>query len=396
MLLNGVAISPEPLGVPPVSDEAIGRLVQILALICSEAGLNAQLLAERCGCSVRQVYRDIARLNSLGFHILFEGGPGRKGAGRKDGGDRRGGGHQEADRKGGAAGRKPGGKPGYRLVGDFPIPVLQLTLGEAVSLAVAAAALKEREHAHYGDAIASAYEKVTAVIPEAARRMAAEAALRIWVDPHPLGAAGGSGNAEQFAAHAAGRAALPLIERAVLDRHRVRMRYHSLSSQTIRERDVDPYGAVFRDRAWYLVGFDHDNEEIRKFRVDRILDLRVLPTRFERPPEFNLEQYMSSAWSVEHGPELRVRIRFDREVALLVREAEWHPTQELAERPDGGVVMSVRVSGRGEIARWVLGFGGRAEVLEPPELRELVAEMARGAAERYGAMVEQGTKVGEA
>ena len=67
-----------------------------------------------------------------------------------------------------------------------------------------------------------------------------------------------------------------------------------------------------------------------------------------------------------------------------MREAVWHRSQRLTERGDGGVDLAVTVAGIVEIQSWILSWGGAAEVLEPPELREAIATSVRRAAERYG------------
>jgi len=44
---------------------------------------------------------------------------------------------------------------------------------------------------------------------------------------------------------------------------------------------------------------------------------------------------------------------------------------------DGSLIFEVEVDGLNEISWWVLGYGDQAQVLEPPELRDLIAEHAR-------------------
>jgi predicted DNA-binding transcriptional regulator YafY len=80
------------------------------------------------------------------------------------------------------------------------------------------------------------------------------------------------------------------------------------------------------------------------------------------------------------GEQTRVAIEFAREAARTVQEREWHPTQRLEERPGGKVVLKMNVHGLPEVARWVLSHAPYARVLEPPELREMVAENAARAA----------------
>ena len=43
----------------------------------------------------------------------------------------------------------------------------------------------------------------------------------------------------------------------------------------------------------------------------------------------------------------------------------------------------MQLSALEDIARWILGFGGQAEALEPAELREMVAAQLREAAALY-------------
>ena len=79
-----------------------------------------------------------------------------------------------------------------------------------------------------------------------------------------------------------------------------------------------------------------------------------------------------------------VAIRFNEDAAAIVQETKWHPTQEVREHQDGTVTLTFRVDGLDEIVWWVLGWSGRAKVLKPEKLREMVLEKLRGAIELNG------------
>ena len=64
-------------------------------------------------------------------------------------------------------------------------------------------------------------------------------------------------------------------------------------------------------------------------------------------------------------------------VANNVAETRWHPTQENRPLPDGSLEVRFQVSGLKEILYWILGYGAEVEVLEPAELREMVADHVR-------------------
>jgi predicted DNA-binding transcriptional regulator YafY len=76
-------------------------------------------------------------------------------------------------------------------------------------------------------------------------------------------------------------------------------------------------------------------------------------------------------------------IRFKSEAADLVREREWHESQEMRNLPDGGLELTLRLGALAEIERWDLGWGASAEVLKPAALREKVKTTAAALTATY-------------
>jgi predicted DNA-binding transcriptional regulator YafY len=97
------------------------------------------------------------------------------------------------------------------------------------------------------------------------------------------------------------------------------------------------------------------------------------PWRHSAPPAIGEKPALAAAG--RRG--FPVRIRFDAESARTVRGRTWHATQVMHALQGGGVEMTLRVRDAGEIARWVLSWGGHAWVIEPPLLRTRVREIAR-------------------
>jgi predicted DNA-binding transcriptional regulator YafY len=169
------------------------------------------------------------------------------------------------------------------------------------------------------------------------------------------------------------------LERAVTGRRRAEILYSSLSGGSRRWRGVDPYLVFHRDGAWYVAGRCHVNDEPRTFRLDRVAEARLAVATFAPPPDFTLESYLASAWSIFRGPELHeVVLRFPPELAPLVEHARHHPGEELHPLDGGEIEYRVRLSHLDEIARWVVGLGGKVRVLAPEALRGRVREIAEG------------------
>jgi proteasome accessory factor B len=161
---------------------------------------------------------------------------------------------------------------------------------------------------------------------------------------------------------------------AAQGRRRVRFGYRTSQGKAA-ERDVDAYAVVFRAGHWYLVGFDHEREEARSFRLSRFTsDLVDAGDGSEPPSGFRAAGHVMSGPWVAAGEE--------RATIALSPEIAWWATSTLAgaetvrARDDGWVEVTVPVADERELAPWILQFGPDAVVVDPASLRdEVVARL---------------------
>jgi predicted DNA-binding transcriptional regulator YafY len=106
---------------------------------------------------------------------------------------------------------------------------------------------------------------------------------------------------------------------------------------------------------------------------------------FQRPEDFSLGKILEGSFAVfEGGRARRVVLLFTGVAARLVAERVWHASQEFR-RDKAGLVLTMKVGLSPDLKQWILGWGGEAEVLDPPELREALARAARDVAAVYRA-----------
>ena len=168
---------------------------------------------------------------------------------------------------------------------------------------------------------------------------------------------------------------------ACLARRPFEARYQGPTGPTL-TTTLHPY-AVFYSRAWYVVGYSALHRETRTFKIARFESVEPSDAKFLENLNFSLDSYFGDAWRFIRGSRTRrVVVRFSEKVGANVAEVRWHKTQQTRILPDGSVELEFRVAGLTEIIWWILGYGAEAEVLEPPELREMVADHARRVLER--------------
>jgi predicted DNA-binding transcriptional regulator YafY len=140
-------------------------------------------------------------------------------------------------------------------------------------------------------------------------------------------------------------------------------------------RRLDPYGILFRNGHWYVVGFDADREAIRAFRADRIESSieSGKPGSFERPDGFDPASALrDEPWRFGDEEPVEALVLISPTQAGWV-EADLGARAVAERRGDGSIVVRMAVTNREAFRSFVLGLLDHAEVLAPAELR---ADMA--------------------
>ena len=261
----------------------------------------------------------------------------------------------------------------YRIPGACLLPPTNFTPEEALALVVLCHELGNGGGLPFLGPARSAAVKLESSLPSRLRDQLRDITSAIHIHPMPSNPLEGR---------------QPVYEQlldAIANRHGVRIRYGSLKEDKEIVTRLSPYRLFFSRRSWYVVGRSSLHRAKRTFNLGRIRHIEPLDDRFQIPRGFSLDRYLRNAWHMipERGKDLEVLVHFDRLVAQNVAEVNWHKTQRLTFLDDGSLNFHVTVSGINEISWWILGYGEQAEVLEPPELRRLVADRAKRMAQKY-------------
>ncbi|MEO1377576.1 MAG: WYL domain-containing transcriptional regulator [Cyanobacteria bacterium J06635_10] len=246
---------------------------------------------------------------------------------------------------------------------QWRLPSIPLTQGELFALTVGARMLEAYAGSPYAMQLQSAIARLSERLPE-----------KTWVNVQQL--------AEEYICFGRGAQSdldpdiWHKLEDACSQQKTVLMTYYTASRNAISDRKLDPYLLhVYRGTNLYLIGYCHNRQEIRWFRVDRIRKLEVLSEHFTPDSNFNAKEYIGSIFQHEVGDKiLSVEVWFDAKTAPYIRERRWHYTQEIEEHEDGSLTLKMNVRGINDLKRWVMWYGRGAVVKSPPELVELVRE----------------------
>jgi predicted DNA-binding transcriptional regulator YafY len=310
------------------------RLLCILTTLQARGRATATELATASRVSLRTIYRDIDALSSAGIPVYSERG--------SDG--------------------------GYRLLDGYRTQLNGLSAKEAEALFMTGLTGPAADLG-LGTVMAAAQNKLLSAMPPQFRAGAAQMRARFHLD------------APAWFAQAEQPTHLPFVADAVWAQRLIRIRYQSWKAE--KNRIVEPLGLVLKGGAWYLVG--RVDGDARTYRISRILDLAVLDQRFDRPKVFDLAAYWQASTQ-------RLEAELHQNVATIrlspwgvkMLEALTSPYVRAATRispevdADGRRTAVMPVGSIRQACVDLLKFGVDAEVLEPPELRAKMTEVAAG------------------
>lgn len=308
-----------------------------MLLLESNQHTTAPALADTLGVSVRTVHRDLDALAQAGVPVYTERGRGG----------------------------------GCRLMEGYRARLTGITPAEADALFFSGMPATAADLG-IEPLVATAQLKVRAALPRAVRTAAMLAEQRFHIDPPGW-----------FRTRMPDHPQLQEVAEAVWSDRRLTIRYHPASGKTS-SRDIEPLGLVLKAGLWYLVA--GTTGEPRVYRVSRISEIVLSDGTFERPPDFNLAAFWQ-AWAAKFEADrtsgYRLVLRVHPNALAAVEDLDVGPVEGIEADEDGWLRVAIHCEAERWARRAVLELGEAAEVVEPLDLREEIAALARSLSKLY-------------
>ncbi len=173
------------------------------------------------------------------------------------------------------------------------------------------------------------------------------------------------------------------LTQAMLQQKRCVAKYHSFTSDEMKELRIDPLSFFEYNHGLYIFARADGYNDILTLAVERFKDVCITGDEFEYPEGFDPNQRLEYAFGIVGGEPVEVKIWFSSEQARYIRERRWVKEQRITTHKDGSIVIRMKISGLYEVMRWVLSYGADAKVLEPESLREKMEEELRKTLKNY-------------
>lgn len=130
---------------------------------------------------------------------------------------------------------------------------------------------------------------------------------------------------------------------------------------------VEPLGIIYNERH-YLVAKDRD--KIKNYMIHKISNFEILEEYVSPDNAFDLKKYTQESFGVFHDELVKVKLKFNKEVAEDVLNYNFHPTQKITQQKNGSIIVEFTSSGTKSILFNLFKWGSNVEIVSPKKLKD--------------------------
>lgn len=166
------------------------------------------------------------------------------------------------------------------------------------------------------------------------------------------------------------------IHHAISNQKVIRYQYGSYdeNKQFVFRRDgnfyeVAPYGLIWQNDFYYIIGYSLLDGEIRHYRLDRIRHISLTKQSYELDKSFDLQSYVAQTFHMYSGDDVEVTLKFEKSLLKAIFDEFGLDVQII---PDGSehFRLYIRAKLSDGLISWLLKWGAKIEVITPESLRD--------------------------
>jgi len=168
------------------------------------------------------------------------------------------------------------------------------------------------------------------------------------------------------------------------------VKFDYCSQEDLSKCTIAPAGFLYSTRP-YLVGWPSwdVSGEPRKFRLEKIRNVRTTDKTFTFPEDFDLKEYAEEAIGPFHGPKFDVVLRFAPHASPDAMLWVFNKRQQIDLKKDGSTIVRFRTSGDVALCHHLFTWGDAVEILEPSELRATYVNLLQAAMDAQNPIQER-------
>lgn len=182
------------------------------------------------------------------------------------------------------------------------------------------------------------------------------------------------------------------IHNAISENRKIRFQYYQWNVKKEMELrhdggyyHISPWGLSWDDENYYLVGYDSEAEQIKHYRVDKMLHIQMSEEKREGRERFkklDMADYTRKSFGMFGGKEEKVKLLVDNRLAGVIID-RFGKEIMLIPADEGHFTVNVDVRVSSQFFGWIFSLGEGVKIISPDEVAEQMRRETERIARQY-------------
>ena len=160
----------------------------------------------------------------------------------------------------------------------------------------------------------------------------------------------------------------------------IKFSYHKFWENKNSLRTAEPFALKEFKNRWYLLANDLGDKKVKTFALDRLSELEVSNHKFQRPTNFNVNDYFKHCFGIisPNTPEpLEVVLSFNPLQGNYIKTLPIHESQVILIDNEQEFRIKITLYLTHDFFMEILSFGDNVKIIEPPSLITKISETSK-------------------
>ena len=151
----------------------------------------------------------------------------------------------------------------------------------------------------------------------------------------------------------------------------VRFTYQKFYEPDITLREVEPYALKEFKGRWYLLSMDKKDDHVKTFALDRIKDMEIMNTRYNRPKDLDPNDYFRNCFgviSLDDEDPAEIILSFKPLQGKYIKSFPLHESQRIFEENEEELRITLKLYLTHDFIMELLSYGENVKVIKPGSL----------------------------
>lgn len=192
----------------------------------------------------------------------------------------------------------------------------------------------------------------------------------------------------------AGMGNFRLLAECVINHQPIKIGYRQFGITETKTISVHPYLLKQYNGRWFLLGANEGFNNIGTYPLDRIRTVRLWKAKF-RQPEIDMADYFNNTMgvTVKNEPAEHIVLKISAKRYPYVETKPFSDRQKIVTHDEESYTISFPMRINNELVAELLSFGDDLEVIEPKQLRDIIAEKISRLSQKYSTVQKDCTSL---